>query len=113
MLDNRFLKAYLPVAESLGFHDDLRSQTHGQAFAHCMFDHWTLVEGDPLADAPNPLLDNIITPLRLAKGLPAAIPQLKRYMDCMQEAGTTLHALIDRKAAVPAEEMRGEEATFK
>jgi hypothetical protein len=38
------------------------------AYANCIFDHWTLVEGDPLGLAPNALLDDIITPLRLSKG---------------------------------------------
>jgi hypothetical protein len=67
-----------------------------------MFDHWTLVDGDPLAEGPNPLLDEIITPIRIAKGLPADIPQLKRYMDFVQEAGTQLqhlsHAAADLEA---------------
>merc|ERR1712055_154999 len=34
------VKAYLPVNESFGFTADLRSNTGGQAFPQCMFDHW-------------------------------------------------------------------------
>lgn len=86
----RYLKAYLPVAESINFHDDLREQTHGQAFAHCIFDHWRLVDGDPLAPAPNPLLDDIIAPLRISKGLLPDIPKVKRYMDGMEGGVTTI-----------------------
>jgi len=36
------VKAYLPVMESFGFTADLRSQTQGQAFPQCVFDHWEL-----------------------------------------------------------------------
>jgi elongation factor 2 len=64
----RYCKAYLPVSESFGFHTELSESTYGMAYANCIFDHWTLVEGDPLGLAPNALLDDIITPLRLSKG---------------------------------------------
>ena len=86
----RYLKAYLPVAMSFDFHDALRLQAHGQAFAHFVFDHWKLVDGDPLAPGPNELLDKIITPLRISKGLPPAIPTVKRYMDGMHPRGELL-----------------------
>ena len=39
------VKAYLPVMESFGFNGDLRSQTAGQAFPQCVFDHWELMNG--------------------------------------------------------------------
>lgn len=39
------VKAYLPVMESFGFNSDLRSQTAGQAFPQCVFDHWELMNG--------------------------------------------------------------------
>jgi len=42
------VKAYLPVMESFGFTGDLRSQTQGQAFPQCVFDHWQHLTGDPL-----------------------------------------------------------------
>ncbi|KAG6332770.1 hypothetical protein ID866_6315, partial [Astraeus odoratus] len=42
------VKAYLPVMESFGFNGDLRSQTAGQAFPQCVFDHWELMNGSPL-----------------------------------------------------------------
>lgn len=39
------VKAYLPVMESFGFNEDLRSQTKGQAFAQSVFDHWEAMSG--------------------------------------------------------------------
>lgn len=42
------VKAYLPVNESFGFTADLRSNTGGQAFPQCVFDHWQVLPGDPL-----------------------------------------------------------------
>lgn len=39
------VKAYLPVMESFGFNGDLRSQTAGQAFPQCVFDHWEIMNG--------------------------------------------------------------------
>src|SRR5436853_5749884 len=42
------VKAYLPVGESFGFTADLRSNTAGQAFPQCVFDHWQVMPADPL-----------------------------------------------------------------
>jgi len=39
------VKANLPVMESFGFNADLRSQTQGQAFPQCVFDHWEIMNG--------------------------------------------------------------------
>ena len=41
------VKAYLPVNESFGFTADLRSNTGGQAFPQCVFDHWAIMGDDP------------------------------------------------------------------
>jgi hypothetical protein len=40
--------AVLPVIESFGFETDLRSHTQGQAMSLSVFDHWSIVPGDPL-----------------------------------------------------------------
>lgn len=40
--------ALLPVIESWGFETDLRYHTQGQAFCLTVFDHWSIVPGDPL-----------------------------------------------------------------
>merc|ERR1719239_1485159 len=37
------VKAHLPVNESFGFTADLRSNTGGQAFPQCVFDHWQIM----------------------------------------------------------------------
>merc|ERR1712241_814554 len=48
------VKAYLPVNESFGFTADLRSNTGGQAFPQCVFDHWQIMPGDPLEEGTKP-----------------------------------------------------------
>jgi len=48
------VKAYLPVNESFGFTADLRSNTGGQAFPQCMFDHWQVMPGCPLTEGTKP-----------------------------------------------------------
>jgi translation elongation factor EF-G len=37
-----------------GFTADLRSNTGGQAFPQCVFDHWQVLPGDPLDAASKP-----------------------------------------------------------
>merc|ERR1712038_2250162 len=48
------VKAYLPVNESFGFTADLRSNTGGQAFPRCVFDHWQVMQGDPMQEGTKP-----------------------------------------------------------
>lgn len=48
------VKAYLPVNESFGFTADLRSNTGGQAFPQCVFDHWQILPGDPMEPTSRP-----------------------------------------------------------
>lgn len=48
------VKAYLPVNESFGFTADLRSNTGGQAFPQCVFDHWQILPGDPMETNSRP-----------------------------------------------------------
>jgi len=72
------VKAHLPVAESFGFTADLRSQTGGQAFPQCVFDHWQIVPGCPFTDAK---IVAIIDGVRKRKGLNEGIPPLDRFYD--------------------------------
>jgi len=72
------VKAHLPVNESFGFTADLRSQTGGQAFPQCVFDHWQIMPGSPFE--PGKVLD-IVTATRKRKGLKEGIPALDNYMD--------------------------------
>jgi len=73
------VKAYLPVNESFGFTADLRSNTGGQAFPQCVFDHWQVMEGDPFLDTSKP--GAIVAAARKRKGLKAEIPPLDNFMD--------------------------------
>lgn len=38
----------------LGFTADLRSNTAGQAFPQCVFDHWQILPGDPFDPTTKP-----------------------------------------------------------
>eukprot|EP01107_Rhizomastix_libera_P002139 TRINITY_DN13834_c0_g1_i4.p1 TRINITY_DN13834_c0_g1~~TRINITY_DN13834_c0_g1_i4.p1 ORF type:complete len:843 (-),score=186.44 TRINITY_DN13834_c0_g1_i4:111-2639(-) len=75
------VRCYLPVLESFGFNADLRAQTSGQAFPQCVFDHWSLIPGDP-AD-PASKVAQIITQTRKRKGLKEGIPELDNFIDKM------------------------------
>merc|ERR1712168_1336431 len=77
------VKAYLPVNESFGFTADLRSQTGGQAFPQCVFDHWQIMPGDPLDAASNCKPYQIIMDTKKRKGLKEAMPDLGNYLDKM------------------------------
>ena len=41
------VKALIPVIDANGFEADLRTATQGQAFCQQIFDHWSIVPGDP------------------------------------------------------------------
>ncbi|KAL5011063.1 hypothetical protein ScPMuIL_013368 [Solemya velum] len=73
------IKAFLPVRESFGFTEELRSQTGGKAFPQCVFDHWQVVPGEAL-DVTS-LAGSIVTEIRERKGLPANLPALEAYLD--------------------------------
>eukprot|EP00993_Chasmostoma_nieuportense_P000043 NODE_103_length_3174_cov_1501.161470_g96_i0.p1 GENE.NODE_103_length_3174_cov_1501.161470_g96_i0~~NODE_103_length_3174_cov_1501.161470_g96_i0.p1 ORF type:complete len:562 (-),score=111.79 NODE_103_length_3174_cov_1501.161470_g96_i0:87-1772(-) len=73
------VKAYLPVQESFGFTAALRSQTGGQAFPQCVFDHWQIYNGDPMDPTSPPGL--VVTKARARKGLKEGIPTLDNFID--------------------------------
>lgn len=73
------IKAYLPVMESFGFTADLRSHTGGQAFPQCVFDHWQVMNGDPLDPAQK--TGQIVQGIRKRKGLSEEVPALDKYLD--------------------------------
>jgi elongation factor 2 len=73
------VKAYLPVLESFGFTADLRSNTSGQAFPQCVFDHWQVVNGDPLAAGTK--AKEIVNQARKRKGLKDDIPPVDYFLD--------------------------------
>jgi len=73
------IKAYLPVNESFGFTADLRSNTGGQAFPQCVFDHWQQFPGDPMDGKSRPW--TIVMDTRKRKGLKDSLPDLDQYLD--------------------------------
>jgi len=75
------VKAYLPVNESFGFTADLRSNTGGQAFPQCVFDHWQVMPGDPMDPSTKP--NQIVMETKKRKGLKDALPDLANYLDKM------------------------------
>jgi elongation factor 2 len=73
------VKAYLPVNESFGFTADLRSNTGGQAFPQCVFDHWQVLPGDPMDGKSRPW--TVVMDCRKRKGLKDSLPDLDQYLD--------------------------------
>ncbi|KAH8349494.1 hypothetical protein KR084_007733 [Drosophila pseudotakahashii] len=73
------VKAYLPVNESFGFTADLRSNTGGQAFPQCVFDHWQVLPGGPSEPSSKPY--SIVQDTRKRKGLKEGLPDLSQYLD--------------------------------
>jgi len=75
----RVIKGYLPVSESFGFNELLRSQTSGQAFPQSNFDHWETINSDPF-DIKGKAY-SIMMEIRRRKGLKKEIPILSEYID--------------------------------
>ncbi|GAB1611122.1 elongation factor 2-like [Argonauta hians] len=67
------VRAHLPVNESFGFTADLRSNTGGQAFPQCVFDHWQ--------ELPENKCEGVIADIRKRKGLSDTIPPLDKFLD--------------------------------
>jgi elongation factor 2 len=76
---NNIIRAYLPVAESFGFTQHLRSVTGGRAFPQCVFDHWSEFMEDPLDK--NTKAHQIVKAIRKRKGLKDELPTLSMYVD--------------------------------
>jgi len=75
------VKAHLPVNESFGFTADLRSNTGGQAFPQCVFDHWQDMPGCPLNAESNSKPYQIVLMTRKRKGLKEFVPDVTNYLD--------------------------------
>ena len=72
-------KQFICIASFPGFTADLRSNTGGQAFPQCVFDHWQVMPGDPLQEGTKP--HQICQDTKKRKGLKEALPDLNNYMD--------------------------------
>jgi elongation factor 2 len=73
------VKSYLPVAESFGFTQHLRTLTSGRAFPQCVFDHWDTIGTDPLEEGSK--AHTICAEIRARKGLKAGVPLLENFID--------------------------------
>merc|ERR1712113_1196823 len=99
------VKAYLPVIESFGFETDLRYHTLGQAFCLSVFDHWSIVPGDPLdksillkplEPSPLPMISReFVIKTRRRKGLSEEILISKFFDDLMLIELAKQDALIE------------------
>uniref|UniRef100_A0ACB8F1I5 Uncharacterized protein n=1 Tax=Sphaerodactylus townsendi TaxID=933632 RepID=A0ACB8F1I5_9SAUR len=69
---------YLPCRDP-GFTADLRSNTGGQAFPQCVFDHWQILPGDPFDNTTRP--SQVVAETRKRKGLKEGIPALDNFLD--------------------------------
>ena len=56
-----------------------RSNTGGQAFPQCVFDHWQVFPGDPMELGSK--LYTIVQDIRKRKGLKDGLPDLSQYLD--------------------------------
>ncbi|OII77032.1 elongation factor 2 [Cryptosporidium andersoni] len=73
------IKAYLPVADSFKFTTVLRAATSGKAFPQCVFDHWELINGDPLEKGSK--TEELVKSIRKRKNIKDEIPPLDNYLD--------------------------------
>lgn len=73
------MKAYLPVAESFGFTNELRELTHGRAFPTCVFDHWKIIESDPYEE--DSYAYKLVQEIRKRKGKPVELPEISKFTD--------------------------------
>ena len=67
------ISGYIPVAETLGLSEELRSATSGRAFWQSMLDRW-----EPLLEKH---ASKVIAEIRKRKGLPSEIPSSIRFLE--------------------------------
>jgi len=77
----KMIKAYLPVSESFGFTQHLRTETSGRAFPQCVFDHWEVVNSDPYKE--DTVANKIVIEIRKRKGLKDVLPTAEDFTDRM------------------------------
>jgi 116 kDa U5 small nuclear ribonucleoprotein component len=98
------VKGFIPVLDSFGFETDLRTYTQGQAMIYSVFDHWSIVPGDPLdrsivlyplePSPPQHLARELLVKTRRRKGLSEDVSVskffdegMKIYLDSMASTG--------------------------
>jgi len=89
------VRGFIPVLDSFGFETDLRTYTQGQAMCYTVFDHWSVVPGDPLDKSillhplePSPthvLARELLLKTRRRKGLSEDVSVDKFFDSAMKE----------------------------
>ena len=67
------ITGFVPVAESFGLSQELRSTTSGRAFWQSILDNWERM--------PEKLAAKVIEEIRKRKGLSAEIPKAERFLE--------------------------------
>ncbi|KAG4950437.1 hypothetical protein JHK82_043796 [Glycine max] len=75
------VKAYIPVIESFKFSETLRTQIGEQAFPQMVFDHWDMVQSDPLE--PGTPASACVADIRKKKGLNEQVMPLCVFEDML------------------------------
>ena len=88
------VRGYLPVLDSFGFETDLRTFTQGQAMVYSVFNHWSVVPGDPLdrsiilhplePSPPQCLARELLVKTRRRKGLAEDVSINKFFDEAMK-----------------------------
>eukprot|EP01119_Soliformovum_irregulare_P012869 TRINITY_DN3363_c0_g2_i1.p1 TRINITY_DN3363_c0_g2~~TRINITY_DN3363_c0_g2_i1.p1 ORF type:complete len:837 (-),score=182.72 TRINITY_DN3363_c0_g2_i1:78-2588(-) len=73
--------ARLPVAESMGFQDQVQTETLGHVFPQCVFDHWKIMPGDPWQEGD--MQFQTVCEIRKRRGLSPDLPILSKYEDTL------------------------------
>jgi len=71
--DHIIVKAEMPVAESFGLADELRSSTQGRAFWATQFSHW--------APVPDSMQQTVIAEIRKRRGLSPTPPRADEFLE--------------------------------
>jgi U5 small nuclear ribonucleoprotein component len=112
------VKAFVPVLDSFGFETDLRTFTQGQAMVQSVFDHWSVVPGDPLdkniilhplePSPPRVLARELLVKTRRRKGLSEDV-SINKFFDegmraAMEQAENVLPELAEDVVLPPVPE---------
>jgi 116 kDa U5 small nuclear ribonucleoprotein component len=91
------VRGFVPMLDSFGFETDLRTFTQGQAMVFSVFDHWSIVPGDPLdrsivlyplePSPPQHLARELLVKTRRRKGLSEDVSINKYFDDAMKGQG--------------------------
>lgn len=73
------IQAHIPVSESFGLDQALKTATQGKAIPALSFSHWQPVQGNPFD--PETKSGKIVSEIRVRKGLNSKIPELNNYLD--------------------------------